>query len=71
MQQMRNLDFQLKIANLETFKFKLTGFDWSIYPTSCDVNAAYDEFMSAFSSIYNDCFPIIKKKLKTINYYRG
>jgi hypothetical protein len=55
-------------ANLETLKLNLSEFDWSLYPTSSDANAAYDEFMSALSSIYNTSFLIIKKTHKPINY---
>jgi len=54
--------------NLINFKDKLAKYDWHINLTSSNANTAYNDFMLSFSSLYNECFPIIHKKVKLLNY---
>ena len=55
-------------VNLNKFNERLVHYGWHLALNSLDVNIAYDNFISVFSSIYNECFPIIHKKIKTLNY---
>ena len=46
------------------FKQKLRNIDWNNIKILRNVNAAYGKFLEIFLSLYNECFPKIKVKLK-------
>jgi hypothetical protein len=48
--------------NLNNFKIALNGSDWTTVLNSTDVNAAYDEFWSIYSDLYELTFP--QKKVR-------
>jgi len=48
--------------NLNNFKIALNGSDWTTVLNSTDVNAAYDEFSSIYSDLYELTFP--QKKVR-------
>ena len=53
----------MKIENILKFKKKLLEVDWNQMYDIDYVNHCYDKFLSIFSTLYNECFPLIKKKL--------
>ena len=54
--------------SLEKFKCKLRTVSWDCITNSSDTNKAYDNFIEIFSSLYDECFPRKKIKLKPQNY---
>ena len=46
------------------FKQKLRNIDWNNIKILRNVNDAYSKFLEIFLSLYNECFPKIKVKLK-------
>jgi hypothetical protein len=58
-----------KPANIRNFTNKLLQHDWSLslHVVDHDVNNVYNNFLSSFSTIYDECFPIITKTVKYKN----
>ena len=50
--------------SVEKFKYKLRSVSWDSIRNSSDTNKAYDSFIEIFSSLYDECFPKKKIKLK-------
>ena len=50
------------------FKYKLGTVSWESITNSSDTNKAYDNFIEIFSSLYDECFPKKKTKLKPQKY---
>ena len=50
------------------FKYKLRTVSWDSITNSSDTNKAYDNFIEIFSSLYDECFPKKKIKLKPQKY---
>ena len=51
--------------NIQKFNKKLLEVDWEeMYNIDC-VNNCYDKFLSIYFTLYNECFPIIKKKVSS------
>ena len=46
------------------FNQKLHSIDWNNIKILLNVNDAYSKFLAIFLSLYNECFPKIKVKLK-------
>jgi len=55
-------------SSIDKFQHKLSEFNWFDKLSKTDVNSAYDDFLNFFSSAYNECFPLITKKIKFNNY---
>ena len=51
-------------TSIDKFKQKLRNIDWNNIKISRNVNDAYSKFFKIFLSLYNECFPKIKVKLK-------
>ena len=59
------LTFRDKNANnVCKFKVKLQTVNWSEVRESSDPSSAYDIFLSKYTDIYNNCFPMKKVKIK-------
>ena len=43
---------------------------WDNLKTSNDSNLAYNQFLDTFTSLYNECFPRVKMKVKVQNSFR-
>ena len=54
--------------SVEKFKYKLRTISWDSITNSSDTNKAYDNFIEIFSSLYDECFPKKKIKLKPRKY---
>ena len=50
--------------SIDNFKQKLCNIDWNNIKILRNVNDAYSKFLEIFLSLYNECFPKIKVKLK-------
>ena len=50
--------------SIDKFKQKLRNIDWNDAKILRNVNDAYSIFPEIFLSLYNECFPKIKVKLK-------
>ena len=50
--------------SIDKFKQKLRNIDWNNIKISRSVSDAYSKFFKIFLSLYNECFPKIKVKLK-------
>lgn len=53
--------------NVRNFINKILNHDWSLPFDTADVNITYNNFLSKFSDIYNECFPLITKNIKIKN----
>ena len=53
---------------MEKFKYKLHTVSWDSITNSSDTNKACDNFIEIFSSLYDECFPKKKIKLKPQKY---
>ena len=58
----------LSDISVEKFKYKLRTVSWDSITNSSDTNKSYDNFIEIFSSLYDECFPKKKIKLKLQNY---
>ena len=56
---------------IEPFRRRLWEIKWNNLLTSNDANLAYDELLETFTSLYDDCFPRIKIKVKARNPFRS
>ena len=54
--------------SVEKFKYKLRTVSWDSITNSSDTNKAYVNFIEIFSSLYDECFPKKKIKLKPQKY---
>ena len=61
---------KLSDSSVEKFKYKLRTVSWDSITNSSDTNKAYDNFIEIFSSLYNECFPKKKIRLKSKNSKR-
>ena len=52
---------------IESFRFRLWEIKWDNLKTSNDSNVAYNEFLDIFTSLYDDCLPRLKIKVKARN----
>ena len=57
-------------TSIESFKLWLREIKWDNLKTSNDSNLAYNEFLDTFTSIYDDCFPRVKIKVKARNSFK-
>ena len=55
----------------ENFKHILSLTDWNDVLGKTITNESYDQFIKKFSLIYDDCFPIKVKEIKTISLVLG
>ena len=55
----------INAENINKFKKKLLEVDWNQIYDIDYVNHCYDKFLSIFSSLYNECFPLKKNKIKS------
>ena len=51
-------------TSIESFRLRLREITWDNLKTSNDSTLAYNEFLDTFTSIYDDCFPRVKIKVK-------
>ena len=56
--------------SIKKFKQKLRGVTWDDIKIFDSVNNSYDRFLQIFLSLYNECFPKIKIKLKPQKHFR-
>ena len=54
-------------VSVENFKNILSSTDWNDVLGKTITNESYDQFIKKFSLIYDDCFPIKVKEIKTKN----
>ena len=52
-------------VSVENFKNILSSTDWNNVLGKTITNESYDPFIKKFSLIYDDCFPIKVKEIKT------
>ena len=57
-------------TSIESFRPRLREIRWDHLKTSIDSNLAYNEFLDTFTSLYNDCFPRVKIKVKARNSFK-
>ena len=53
--------------SVENLKNIISSTDWNDVLGKTIANESYDQFIKKFSLIYDDCFPIKVKKIKTKN----
>ena len=53
--------------SVENFKNILSSRDWNNVLGKAITSESYDQFIKTFSLIYDDCFPIKVKEIKTKN----
>ena len=53
---------------VEKFKYKLRTVSWDYITNFSDMDKTYDNFIEFFSSLYDECFPKKKIKLKPQKY---
>ena len=58
----------LSDISVEKFKYKLPTVNWDSIANSSDTNKTYDGFINIFSSLYDECSPKNKMKLKPEKY---
>ena len=56
--------------SIKKFKQKLRGVTWDDIKIFDSVNNSYDRFLQIFLSLYNECFPKIRIKLKPQKHFR-
>ena len=56
--------------SIKKLKQKLRDVTWNDIKTFDSVNHSYNRFLQIFLSLYNECFPKIKIKLKPRKHYR-
>ena len=56
--------------SIKKFKQTLRGVTWDDIKIFDSVNNSYDRFLQIFLSLYNECFPKIKIKLKPQKHFR-
>ena len=49
--------------SIEYFKAKLNEIDWNIVLSMLDAKESFDKFYQVYTTKYNECFPIITKKI--------
>ena len=54
-------------ANQLLFQNRLSGLDISLLPQIKDVNKAFTMLMTEFTTIFNECFPLLSVQIKTLN----
>ena len=57
-------------SNIEKFKNELTSVNWTELPNYNDPYNAYGGFVYQFTTIYNNCFPLKRKKATRKNCLR-
>ena len=57
-------------TSTESFRLRLQEIKWDNLKTSNDSNVAYNEFLDTFASVYDNCFPRVKIKVKAQNFFR-
>ena len=50
--------------SIESFRLRLREINCDNLKTSNDSTIAYNEFLNTFASLYDDCFPRLKMKMK-------
>ena len=58
-------------ASIELFEVRLRKIKCYNLKTSKESNLAYNEFLDTFTSLYDDCFPRVKIKVKVRNPFRS
>ena len=56
-------------TSIESFRLRLREIKWDNLKTSNDSNLAYIEFLYTFTSLYNECFSSLRKKVKGQNSF--
>ena len=66
----KNFIFRRDLSDIsvEKFKYNQRNVIWDSITNSSDTNKAYDNFIEIFSSLYDECFPKKKIKLKPCKY---
>ena len=54
-------------TSTKSFRLQLRETKWDNLKTSNEKNLAYNEFLETLTSIYDDCFPRVKIKVKARN----
>ena len=57
-------------TSIESFRLRLREIKWDDLKTPNNSNLAYNEFLDTFTSLYNDCFPRVKIKMKIRNSFK-
>ena len=58
----------LSDISMKKFRYSLHTVSWDSITNSSDTNKAYDNFIEILSSLYDECFPKKKIKLKPQKY---
>ena len=56
-------------TSIESFRLRLREIKWNNLKTFNDSNLACNEFLDTFTSLYDDCFPRMKMKMKAQNSF--
>ena len=56
-------------TSIEPFRLRLREIKWDNLKRSNDSNLAYNDFLDNFTSLYGDCFPRAKIKVKAQNSF--
>ena len=54
----------------ESFRLRLREIKWDNLKTSNDSDLAYNKFLNTLTSLYDDCFFMVKIKVKAQNSFR-
>ena len=57
-------------TSIESFRLRPLKIKWDNLKTSRDSILAYNEFIDTFTSLYDDCFPRVKIKVKARHRFR-
>ena len=57
-------------TSIEPFTLRIRESKWDNLKTSNDSYLAYNEFLDTFTSLSDDCFPMVKIKVKAQNSFR-
>ena len=57
-------------TSIESFRLRPLKIKWDNLKTSSDSILAYNEFIGTFTSLYDDCFPRVKIKVKARHRFR-
>ena len=56
--------------NLNNFKNKLSGNDWTLVYQAEGAENKFDVFNKIITKLHNDCFPVVTTKIKTKNLFK-
>ena len=58
-------------TSIVSFRLRLLEIKWDNFKTYSDSNLAYNELLDTFTSLYDDCFPRVKIKVKARHCFRA